>query len=80
MSPSRAPTARRRRRRIHPLVIALTVILAAAAVTYYAFNQGLPFVPQFTLHASVQNSHNVRGGDPVPMRDPSGRRPHSGGV
>jgi phospholipid/cholesterol/gamma-HCH transport system substrate-binding protein len=55
----------RHRRQLHPLVIALTVILAAAVVTLYAFNQGLPFGHKFTLYADVSNSYNVRGGDPV---------------
>jgi virulence factor Mce-like protein len=41
------------------------VIVAAIAVTYYAFNRGLPFSRPFTLHAIVSNSVNVRGGDPV---------------
>jgi phospholipid/cholesterol/gamma-HCH transport system substrate-binding protein len=50
---------------MHPLAIAAIAILAITFVTYYAFNQGLPFVPQFTLHALVTNSVNVRGGDPV---------------
>lgn len=55
----------RHRRQLHPLVIALIVILAVVAVTYYAFNQGLPFGHSFTLTADVRNSYNVRGGDPV---------------
>jgi virulence factor Mce-like protein len=50
---------------MHPLLIAVLVIASAGAVTYYAFNQGLPFVHRFTLYAVVQNSYNVRGGDPV---------------
>jgi phospholipid/cholesterol/gamma-HCH transport system substrate-binding protein len=41
------------------------MILAALAVTYYAFNQGLPFVHKFTVSAVVRNSVNVRSGDPV---------------
>jgi virulence factor Mce-like protein len=64
MSATRQRT-RRGRRRTHPLAIALAVILGAAAVTFYAFNQGLPFVHRFTLYAVVRNSYNVRGGDPV---------------
>lgn len=56
---------RRERRRLHPVLIALAVILAAAAITFYAFNRGLPFVHQFTLYADVGNSYNVRDGDPV---------------
>lgn len=50
---------------MHPLLIALVMILAVAAVTFYAFNQGLPFVHRYTLYAVVRNSYNVRGGDPV---------------
>jgi virulence factor Mce-like protein len=46
-------------------VIALAVIVAVAAVTFYAFNLGLPFGHKFTLYAKVSNSYNVRGGDPV---------------
>jgi phospholipid/cholesterol/gamma-HCH transport system substrate-binding protein len=61
--PGRRP--RRRRRRIHPLAIAVAVILGASAVTFYAFNGGLPFVHHFTLYAVVHNSYNVRDGDPV---------------
>jgi phospholipid/cholesterol/gamma-HCH transport system substrate-binding protein len=55
----------RHRRQLHPLVIAVGVIFAVAAVTFYAFNQGLPFGHGFTLTADVRNSYNVRGGDPV---------------
>lgn len=55
----------RHRRQLHPVVIAVSLILFAAAVTLYAFNQGLPFGHSFTLHADVSNSYNVRGGDPV---------------
>ncbi|HEY3729171.1 MAG TPA: MlaD family protein [Solirubrobacteraceae bacterium] len=76
MSPSpRTPTAatrgpsrnrpRRRKRRLHPLAISALMILAALAVTYYAFNQGLPFQHEFTVSAVVSNSVNVRSGDPV---------------
>ncbi len=59
---SRSP---RQRHRLHPLVVAALVILGTAAVTFYAFNQGLPFTHHFTLSAIVRNSVNVRGGDPV---------------
>jgi phospholipid/cholesterol/gamma-HCH transport system substrate-binding protein len=55
----------RRRRALHPLIIALLVIAGVAVVTFYAFNQGLPFGHKFTLQAEVGNSYNVRGGDPV---------------
>jgi phospholipid/cholesterol/gamma-HCH transport system substrate-binding protein len=41
------------------------VIFATGFVTYYAFNQGLPFVHRFTLYALVNNSVNVRSGSPV---------------
>lgn len=56
---------RRRRRRVHPLAIALITILVAVFVTFYAFNQGLPFVHSFTLHALVNNSVNLRSDSPV---------------
>lgn len=56
---------RRRRHRVHPLAIAAIVILAAIAITFYAFNRGLPFVHRFTLYALVDDSVNVRAGSPV---------------
>jgi virulence factor Mce-like protein len=56
---------RRRGRRMHPLMVAAIVIAATAAITYYAFNQGLPFVHRFTLYALVNNSVNVHDGSPV---------------
>jgi phospholipid/cholesterol/gamma-HCH transport system substrate-binding protein len=62
---SRARTPARRRRRLHPLAVAALVIGAAVAITYYAFNRGVPFVHHYTLSALVTNSVNVRGGDPV---------------
>jgi phospholipid/cholesterol/gamma-HCH transport system substrate-binding protein len=64
-APPPARRAGRRRRRLHPLAIASIAILAIVFVTYYAFNQGLPFVHRFTLHALVTNSVNVRTGSPV---------------
>ncbi len=62
-TPPRSP--RHRRRRLHPLAITALVIASAVIVTYLAFNHGLPFVHRFTLRATVANSVNVRGGDPV---------------
>jgi phospholipid/cholesterol/gamma-HCH transport system substrate-binding protein len=59
------PRPRRKRRRLHPLAVAVLVIAVIVAVTFYAFNRGLPFVHHFTLNALVTNSVNVRGGDPV---------------
>lgn len=56
---------RQHRRRLHPLAITALMALALAAVTFYAFNQGLPFVHRFTVNAIVANSVNVRAGDPV---------------
>jgi virulence factor Mce-like protein len=56
---------RARHRRVHPLVTAVVMILAVVAITFYAFNQGLPFVHKFTVSAVVRNSVNVRSGDPV---------------
>ncbi len=41
------------------------MILAVAALTFYAFNRTLPFVHPFTLHALVRDSVNVRSGSPV---------------
>lgn len=54
-----------RRRRLHPLAIAAAVILATVFITFYAFNQGLPFVHHFTLYTYVDNSVNVRSDSPV---------------
>ncbi len=56
---------RPRRRRLHPLAIAALMLFAILAITYYAFNRGVPFQHQFTMNAVVTNSVNVRGGDPV---------------
>lgn len=56
---------RRHRRRLHPLAITALMVIALVAVTFYAFNQGLPFVHRFTVGAVVSNSVNVRSGDPV---------------
>jgi phospholipid/cholesterol/gamma-HCH transport system substrate-binding protein len=57
--------ARRRKRGVHPLAIAAIAILATVFVTYYAFNQGLPFVHRHTVYAVVNNSVNVRADSPV---------------
>ncbi|MGH3610642.1 MAG: MlaD family protein, partial [Pseudonocardiaceae bacterium] len=46
-------------------MISAVMLLALFAVIFYAFNQGLPFVPRFTISALVRNSVNVRAGDPV---------------
>jgi ABC-type transporter Mla subunit MlaD len=50
---------------VHPLVIAAIAIFATMFVTYYAFNQGLPFVHKFTFYALTNNSVNVRTDSPV---------------
>ena len=55
----------RHKRRLHPLVISAIVIFATAFVTFYAFNQGLPFTHSYTLYTHVNNSVNVRSGSPV---------------
>jgi phospholipid/cholesterol/gamma-HCH transport system substrate-binding protein len=55
----------RGQRRLHPLSAAAIVIAATVAVTYYAFNEGLPFVHGFRIHAVVQAAQNLRGGSPV---------------
>lgn len=41
------------------------MIAVAAFITYYAFNEGLPFQHPFTLYAVVDNSVNVNGSTPV---------------
>jgi phospholipid/cholesterol/gamma-HCH transport system substrate-binding protein len=66
-TPRRPRRARKtgRKRQMNPLVIAAIVIALAAFVTFYAFNQGLPFVSQYTLYALVNNSVNVRSESPV---------------
>jgi phospholipid/cholesterol/gamma-HCH transport system substrate-binding protein len=68
MSPGttrRRGRSRRARTRIHPLAVAAILIGVAGALTYYAFNRGLPFGSKFTAYAVVSNSVNVRPGDPV---------------
>lgn len=54
-----------RRRGVHPLLVAGIVIALVVFVTYYAFSQQLPFTHQFTIHALVNNSVNVRADSPV---------------
>jgi virulence factor Mce-like protein len=46
-------------------VISALMIAATVFVIAYAFNQGLPFVHQFTIYAVVNNSVNVRADSPV---------------
>jgi virulence factor Mce-like protein len=67
MSPlfSRKSQSKGRKRGIHPLIIAAAAIFVAVFVTYYAFNQGLPFVHKFTYYALTNNSVNVRADSPV---------------
>jgi virulence factor Mce-like protein len=65
-APRQQPTTTKRRRRgIHPLAIALLTILGVVFVTFYAFNQGLPFVHKYTMYALTNNSVNVRADSPV---------------
>jgi ABC-type transporter Mla subunit MlaD len=64
MSAHRRPR-RRRRPRAPALLIAAAVTAGIAAVTYVAFNRGLPFTHQWTASAIVSDSVNVRPGDPV---------------
>ncbi|HWE32627.1 MAG TPA: MlaD family protein [Solirubrobacteraceae bacterium] len=56
---------RANRRQIHPLVAAALVIAATAALTFYAFNGGLPFVHGFRVHAIVSAAESLRGNSPV---------------
>jgi ABC-type transporter Mla subunit MlaD len=50
---------------MHPLAMAAMTIAATLFITYYAFNEGLPFVHHFTLNAVVNNSVAVRSSSPV---------------
>ena len=50
---SRRSRPRHERRRLHPLAVAAIVIAATIAVTYLAFNHGLPLIHRFTLRATV---------------------------
>lgn len=62
----RQPVGKRRRRGgVHPLVIAVATVVGIVFVTFYAFNQGLPFVHRYTLYALVNNSVNLRTDSPV---------------
>ena len=65
MTPLKRRTSRRRKGGINPLLIALLMIMAVVFITYYAFNQGVPFVHRYTLHAMVNNSVNLRADSPV---------------
>jgi virulence factor Mce-like protein len=46
-------------------MISLLAIFAVVFVVIYAFNQGLPFAPHYTVYALVNNSVNVRADSPV---------------
>ena len=61
----RRPRPRGNRPRLHPLAITALTLGALLAVTYYAFNPGIPLAHRFTVSAVVGNSVNVRSGDPV---------------
>jgi virulence factor Mce-like protein len=69
VSPARHPSQpaprRRRQRATHPLIAAALVILGTVAITYYAFNEGLPFVHGFQLHAVVSQAQSLRSDSPV---------------
>ncbi|MDQ6605071.1 MAG: MlaD family protein [Actinomycetota bacterium] len=55
----------RRKSRLHPLAVAVIMIVATLFVVFYAFNGGLPFVHQYTMYAIVNNSVNVRMQSPM---------------
>ncbi len=55
----------RGKRNLHPLAAALLAIAVTVAVTYYAFNEGLPFVHGFRIHAVLQAGQSLRGNSPV---------------
>lgn len=56
---------RANRRQFHPLVVAALTIATASAITFYAFNRGLPFVHGFRVHAIVSAAESLRGNSPV---------------
>ena len=49
----------------HPILAAVVVLAAIAAVSYYAFNDGPPFVHGFRVHALMRDSNAVRVLSPV---------------
>lgn len=49
----------------HPILAAAIVLAAIAAVSYYAFNNGPPFVHGFRIHALMRDSNAVRVLSPV---------------
>jgi virulence factor Mce-like protein len=53
------------KRVLHPLVVAALTIGLAVAITYYAFNGGLPFVHGFRVHAVLPASQSLRSNSPV---------------
>jgi virulence factor Mce-like protein len=53
------------RRQIHPLAAAALVIAVTVAITYYAFNEGLPFTHGFRVRAVVAAAQNLRSNSPV---------------
>jgi phospholipid/cholesterol/gamma-HCH transport system substrate-binding protein len=54
-----------RKRKTNPFVIAALMIAVTVFIVFYAFNQGLPFISQYTMYAIVNNSVNVRSSSPV---------------
>lgn len=50
---------------LHPLVVAALTIVLTAAITYYAFNEGLPFVHGFRVHAILPAAQSLRSDSPV---------------
>jgi virulence factor Mce-like protein len=57
--------ARGGKRMLHPIAIAALVIAAAGAITFYAFNEGLPFVHGFRVHIVLSQSESLRSDSPV---------------
>src|SRR5206468_4147476 len=57
--------AARQQPRISSVTIGIGMAAALFAITFLAFNKGLPFVHGFRLHAIVQDSKLLRSGSPV---------------
>jgi virulence factor Mce-like protein len=53
------------KRMLHPLLVAALTIAAAGAITFYAFNDGLPFVHGFRVHIVLRAAQSLRGEAPV---------------
>jgi len=57
--------AARHGRRPHPILAAVVVLAVIAGISYYAFNNGPPFVHGFRVHALMRDSNALRVLSPV---------------